>query len=213
MYGLSVSRASRACLALVSAMTLAVHAFASSEQTPAAVVLYGGHVFTAEFAHPYAEAVAIRGERIIAVGARGPVERIAGPSARKIDMQGKFLMPGMIDAHAHPIYGGMTLILANYPDTSDSVPALVQFVADQMKKNTSRVGDVLTITGIDIGYWSHAAEIDAALSSGAFAQQPIYLVGSDGHTAWANRPVRVRAGITPEFLRSLSPDEQHDYGF
>ena len=168
MYGVSVSRASSAYLAFVSAMTLvAVNAFAGSEP-PAATVFYGGHVFTAEYAHPYANAVAIRGERIIAVGERGSVERIAGPSARKIDLQGKFLMPGMIDAHAHPIYGGMSLILANYPDTGDSVPALVQFVADQMKKNTSRVGDVLTITGIDIGFWSHAAEIDAALSSGAF---------------------------------------------
>jgi len=213
MYDFSVSHASRAYLALVSTITLATHAFAGSEPTPAAIVFYGGHVFTAEYAHPYAEAVAIRDERIIAVGARDSVERIAGPSARKIDMQGKFLMPGMIDAHAHPIYGGMTLILANFPDASDSVPALVQFVSDEKKKNTSRVGDVLTITGIDIGYWSHAAEIDAALSNGAFAQQPIYLVGSDGHTAWANRVVRSRAGLTPEFLRSLSPNGQHDYGF
>src|ERR1700723_70402 len=52
----------------------------------------------------------------------------------------------------------------------------------------SRLGDVLVVNGIDIGYWSHAAEIDAALSNGAFAKQPIVLFGSDGHTAWANRP-------------------------
>src|ERR1700722_14888809 len=101
MFGVSVSRASRAYLAFVSTMTLAVHAFAGSEPTPPAIVFYGGHVFTAEYAHPYAEAVAIRGERIIAVGARGSVERIAGPSARKIDMPGNFLVPGMINRHAH----------------------------------------------------------------------------------------------------------------
>src|SRR6202034_2362511 len=114
-------------LALVSTMTFAVHAFAGSEPAPAATVFYGGHVFTAEYDHPYAEAVAIRGERIIAVGTLGDVLTIAGPSARKVDLKGKFLMPGMIDAHAHPISGGVTLIQANFPDTNDSIPALVRF--------------------------------------------------------------------------------------
>jgi predicted amidohydrolase YtcJ len=88
----------------------------------------------------------------------------------------------------------------------------VQFVADEMQKKESRLGDVLVINGIDIGYWAHAAEIDAALSNGAFAKQPIVLFGSDGHTAWANRPARNRAGITQKYLRSLKPDERRLYG-
>jgi len=206
-----------AAAAMVSAMSGMAPAVAAEGRTVApegrAVVFYGGQVFTAEYAHPYAEALAIRGERIIAVGERGSVERIAGPSARRVDLHGKFLMPGLIDSHAHPMAGGMTLILATYPDNSDSVPALTRFVAEQMDKNTSRIGDVLVVAGIDIGYWSHAAEIDAALSNGAFAQQAIVLVGSDGHTAWANRLARERAGITPQFLKSLKPDERQDYGF
>ena len=45
------------------------------------------------------------------------------------------------------------------------------------------------------GIGAHAAEIDAALSSGAFTNQPIVLYGSDGHTAWANKAARIRAGI------------------
>ncbi len=68
------------------------------------------------------------------------------------------------------------------------------------------------VNGIDIGYWSHAAEIDAALSNGAFAKQPIVLFGSDGHTAWANRPARSRAGITQKYLKGLKPDERRHYG-
>jgi predicted amidohydrolase YtcJ len=63
--------------------------------------------------------VAIRGDRILAVGTLAAVEQAAGPSARKVDLKGKFLMPGMIDAHAHPIDGGLTLIQANFVDTSD----------------------------------------------------------------------------------------------
>jgi predicted amidohydrolase YtcJ len=176
------------------------------------VVFHNAQVFTAEYDHPYAEAVAIRGDRIIAVGTLGSVERIAGPTAGNVDLHGKFLMPGMIDAHVHPILGGISLIQANFSDTA-SVAALVQFVAEQMRKRESMRGDVLVVNDINNSYWSHAAEIDAALSEGVFAEQPIVLAGSDGHTAWANRAARTRAGITQEFIRTLKPGDRQHYGF
>jgi predicted amidohydrolase YtcJ len=179
----------------------------------AATVFYDAQVFTAEPDHPYADAVAVRGDRVIAVGDLAAVEKAAGAGARKVDLKGKFLMPGMIDGHAHPIAGGVTLIQANYPDTQDSIPALTQFVAEHVSKKDSRLGDVLVVNGIDIGYWAHAAEIDAALSKGAFADQPIVLYGSDGHTVWANEAARTRAGITAQYIRGLPQSEQHCYGF
>ncbi len=178
-----------------------------------ATVFYDAQVFTGEPDHPFADAVAIRGARIVAVGALAAVEKAAGPGARKVDLKGKFLMPGMVDSHAHPIDGGLTLIQANYPDTNDSIPALTQFVADHVRKKDSRLGDVLVVQGLDIGFWSHAAEIDAALSSGAFADQPIVLIGSDGHTDWANKAARTRAGITAQYIRGLPHNLQHCYGF
>ena len=179
---------------------------------PAATVFYDAQVFTAEPDHPYANAVAIRGDRIVAVGDLAAVEKAAGAGARKVDLKGKFLMPGMIDGHAHPIAGGVTLIQANYPDTKDSIPDLTQFVAKHVRKKDSRLGDVLVVNGIDIGYWAHAAEIDAALSHGSFADVPIVLYGSDGHTGWANKAARTRAGITAQYVRGLPPSEQHCYG-
>jgi predicted amidohydrolase YtcJ len=210
-----VARQRRIGSALLSLICLAgavpVVSAAAADDT-ATTLFYDAHVFTADSDRPYAEAVAIRGDRIVAVGALGPVERIAGPAARRVDLHGEFLMPGLIDAHAHPIAGGVTLIQANYPDTTGSVPALVQFVTAEMSKHQSMRGDVLVINGIDLSYWPHAAEIDAALSRGAFAQQPIVLVGSDGHTSWANRLARVRAGITQQFIRSLSTGDRRYYG-
>ena len=178
-----------------------------------ATVFYDAQVFTGEPDHPFADAVAIRGDRIVAVGDLAAVEKAAGPGARKVDLKGKFLMPGMVDSHAHPIDGGLTLIQANYPDTNDSIPALTQFVADHVRKKDSRLGDVLVVQGLDIGFWAHAAEIDAALSSGAFADQPIVLIGSDGHTDWANKAARTRAGITAQYIRDLPQNLQHCYGF
>jgi predicted amidohydrolase YtcJ len=182
-------------------------------------LLVNAHVFTAEYGAPYAEAVALRGERILAVGSLASVEKAAGASARRIDLGGKFLMPGMIDAHAHPVGsrlvlgGGFTLITANFPDSGGSIPDLERFVGKTMDEGTSRIGDVIFIGTIDIGYWRHAAEIDAALSSGRFANVPIALIGSDGHTAWGNRLLRQRAGITAKYLRGLTPAERAYYGF
>ena len=177
-------RCGHAALSLICAAAAMRVMSVASEDTSAAVVFHHAQVFTAEYDRPYAEAVAIRGDRIIAVGTLRSVEQIAGPTARKVDLHGKFLMPGMIDPHVHPIYGGITLIQASFSDTA-SVAALVQFVTEQMKKRESMRGDVLIINNVDPSHWTHAAEIDAALSQGAFAEQPIVLVGSDGHTAWA----------------------------
>ncbi len=182
-------------------------------------LFYNAHVFTAEPGAPYAEAVAIRGDRIVAVGALESVANTAGPLARRVDLGGKFLMPGMVDAHAHPIGdqqvvgGGLILVMANFPDTDGSLPDLVAFVARTMDAGTSRLGDSVVVNGIDTGYWAHAAEIDAALSSGRFSNVPVVLIGSDGHTGWANSKARARAGIIASYLRTLSAAQQAYYGF
>lgn len=214
---LSMTRAAsallRVALLVATAVTGAAPAEAAAAEEPAPIVFVNGQVFTAEHEHPYAESLAVKGDRIIAVGALASVLATAGPGARKVDLKGKFLMPGMLDAHAHPVAGGLTLIQANFPDTKDSVPDLVHFVAEQLKTTDSRLGDVLVVNGIDIGFWSHAAEINAALSGGEFAKQPIVLFGSDGHTAWANAFARTRAGITPKYLRSLKPLDKRYFGF
>ena len=183
------------------------------------MLFYNAHVFTAEPNAPYAEAVAIRGDRIVAAGTLESVERTAGQGARRVDLGGRFLMPGMLDAHAHPIGGrkvlggGAILVLANFPDTSDSLPDLVSFVGKTVESRASMMGDTVIVNGLDIGYWSHAAEIDGALSSGRFAEVPIVLFGSDGHTGWANKKARARAGITAAYLRKLTPAQRAYYGF
>jgi predicted amidohydrolase YtcJ len=191
----------------------------AADAPDSAIVFYDAHVFTAEPNAPYAEAVAIRGDRIVAVGALDPVERAAGEGARRVDLGGRFLMPGMLDAHAHPIGsrkvlgGGAILVLANFPDTGDSLPDLVSFVGKTVDSRASLVGDTVVVNGLDTGYWAHAADIDGALSGGRFAKVPIALFGSDGHTGWANSKARARAGITAAYLRKLAPAQRAYYGF
>ena len=180
--------------------------------TAGAVIFFNGRVFTAEPEHPYADALAIRGDRILSVGALAAVEAAAGPGARRIDLAGRFLMPGMIDAHAHPIEGGLGLLSARYTAADGSVPNLVAFVESKLDDKTAFRGDVLLVSDLDIAIWSQAAQIDAALSSGKFAKRRVVLYGSDGHTAWANRAARTRAGVTPAFIKKLPPSVRGYYG-
>jgi predicted amidohydrolase YtcJ len=74
---------------------------ASGQQAPADLILLNGKVFTADSAKPSAEAVAIRGERIIAVGTSPEIEHLAGAKTRRIDLQGRVVTPGFNDAHIH----------------------------------------------------------------------------------------------------------------
>jgi predicted amidohydrolase YtcJ len=85
-------------LILLSAL-LPLSAFGQS--VPADLVLLNGKIFTADVAKPFAEAVAISGERIVAVGTSAEVEKFAGARARRIDLQGRVVTPGFNDAHIH----------------------------------------------------------------------------------------------------------------
>lgn len=71
------------------------------QQAPGDLILLNGKIFTADSEKPFAEAVAIRGERIVAVGTSAEVERLVGPKTRKIDLQGRVVTPGFNDAHIH----------------------------------------------------------------------------------------------------------------
>jgi predicted amidohydrolase YtcJ len=200
----------RCFVGLLFLLGLSAGAWAADESS---VVFYNARVFTADSNHPYADAVAIRGEKIIGVGALAAVEAAAGPGARRIDLGGKFLMPGMIDSHAHPIEGGLELLSARYTAADGSVPNLVAFVESKLNDKAAFRGDVLVVSDLDLGIWSKAAEIDAALSNGKFAKRRVVLIGSDGHTLWANRTARTKAGVTQAFIKKLSPSDRKYYGF
>ncbi len=196
-------------------VTLAVCCFASVSWGQGADkterVLFNAKVFTGVPDHPYAEAVAIRGDKIVAVGSLGEVSAI-DPSATRVDLQGKFLLPGFIDSHAHPIEGGLTLISADVANEMPSMDALVTFAADAKKSGKGMRGDVLTISGMPLVYWSKTDELNARFSSGAYAEVPVFLRGMDGHTGWANRTLLRRAGVTKDLLSHLSQSERAYYG-
>jgi predicted amidohydrolase YtcJ len=175
-------------------------------------IFFHAKIFTTDPQNPYAEAVAIRGDKIIAVGNLSEVEKSASANAERIDLEGKTLFPGFIDSHSHSIEGGLNLISA---DASEKVTALKQlppFAADAKKTGKGMRGDILEILGLPLEFWSHPDILNTDFSTGTYANQSVLLRGMDGHTAWANRALLQRAGITADFLKKLSPGERSYYG-
>jgi predicted amidohydrolase YtcJ len=183
-----------------------------SRENSADRIFFHAKVFTADPQNPYAEAVAIRGDKIIAVGNLSEVTKSVSANAERIDLDGKTLFPGFIDSHSHSIDGGLGLIGA---DASEKVTALKQlppFAADAKKSGKGMRGDILEILGLPLEFWSHPDILNTDFSTGAYANQSVLLRGMDGHTAWANRTLLQRAGITSDFLKKLSPGERSYYG-
>ncbi len=82
------------------ALTL-LAAVSSGQQSPADVILLNGKIFTSDSKHPYVEALAILGERIVATGSAERVLMLAGPQTKRIDLGGRVVIPGINDAHYH----------------------------------------------------------------------------------------------------------------
>jgi len=169
-------------------------------------------VFTGDPQNPYAEAVAIRGDTIVAVGNLAEVEKSVSAGAERIDLHGKSLFPGFIDSHSHSIEGGLGLIAADASEKVFSLPQLPPFVENAKKTGRGMRGDILEILGLPLEFWSHPDVLNADFSNGAYAKQSVLLRGMDGHTAWANRALLDRAGITAGFLQKLSAAERSYYG-
>jgi predicted amidohydrolase YtcJ len=84
---------------LVLAFAFAARAFAASG--PADLIVTNGKIVTVDQRFAIAQAVAVTGQRIVAVGRNGDIEKLAGPATRRIDVGGRTVIPGLIDNHAH----------------------------------------------------------------------------------------------------------------
>ncbi|HXX22701.1 MAG TPA: amidohydrolase [Terriglobia bacterium] len=175
-------------------------------------IYFNAKIFTAEPQNPYAEAIAIRGDRIVAVGTYTEVAKCVKANAERVDLDGKSLFPGFIDSHMHAIQGGIHLISADASDKVQSLESLVAFVKEARTSGVGMRGGILEILGLPLEFWSHTDELNTKFSAGEYENQPVFLHGMDGHTGWANRALLNRAGITRDFLKNLSEDQRSYYG-
>ena len=199
-------------LLFVAAFFLVAGSFLWAQENSGERIFFHAKVFTGDPQNAYAEAVAIRGDKIVAVGTLPEVAKAVAPNAERIDLDGKSLFPGFIDSHSHSIDGGLSLISADASEKVHSLNELAPFAAQAKKTGVGMRGDVLEILGLPLEFWSHTDVLNSDFSTGPYKDQSVLLCGMDGHTAWANRALLQRAGITADFLKKLSPDQRSYYG-
>jgi predicted amidohydrolase YtcJ len=175
-------------------------------------VYFNARIFTADRDHPFAEAIAIKGKWIVAVGNYDDVKRSISKNAKQIDLGGSFLMPGFVDSHNHAIGGGADLLKPNTGDKMISVEELLSYAKKELQAKEKMTGDILVIYGLNISTWSALDSLTTVFNANEFATQPLVLRGSDGHTAWCNKAMMERTGIDLNFINSLKPEEKVFYG-
>lgn len=157
----------------------------------AALLLTGGPVLTADPTRPHASAVAVRGGRIVAVGDHAEAAAAAGPEPEVVDLAGRRLLPGFIDAHVHPLAAGLQQLSCNLDGAVDAQSCLAA-VAAYAKANPQAPWIVGSgwMSGFFPGGTPHRRDLDAVVPD-----RPVFLVNSDQHDAWVNTAALRLAGI------------------
>jgi predicted amidohydrolase YtcJ len=155
------------------------------------LVLRGGHAYLVDAARSWAQAVAVAGGRIVAVGTDAEVSALTGPHTEVIDLAGRMLLPGFTDSHVHASGGGLERIRCDLAElhSRDDYLAAVRAYADSHPA-------VAWITG---GGWSmdvfpggvpSKEDLDRAVPG-----RPVFLSNRDHHAAWVNSRALALAGI------------------
>jgi predicted amidohydrolase YtcJ len=158
---------------------------------PADLVLTGGHVHTVDDARPVAEAVAVSGERIAAVGTAAEVAGFIGPRTRVVDLAGRLLLPGFQDAHIHPIFGGVDRLQCDVRGSRgrEGVLATIRAYVEAHPDDAWIIGSGWYMADFPNGT-PRREDLDAIVPD-----RPAFFPNRDGHSAWVNTRALELAGI------------------
>ncbi|HYH79464.1 MAG TPA: amidohydrolase, partial [Longimicrobium sp.] len=173
------------------------HAQMPAQGDAADMILVNGKVFVADSANTVAQALAVRGGRVLAVGTNAQVRARAGARTRVVDLRGTLVTPGFNDAHVHLASGGGSLLnvdlqgITSLAEVERRVRAAVATAApgewilgrgwDQTRLPASELGP---------GGWPTKEVLDRAAPN-----HPVALTRVDGHTSWVNSAALRLAGV------------------
>ncbi|WP_170210450.1 amidohydrolase [Saccharopolyspora antimicrobica] len=163
-------------------------------------IFTGGPVLTMDDAAPEAEALAVRGGEIIAVGRAADVLALRGPSTQVVDLDGRALLPGFIEAHGHP----STMALTLAPPAIDVRPFTVPTGAEVYERIRATVaaapGKPVGAYGIDLLLQRDLALPTRQRLDELCPDAPLVVVSNSGHAAYGNTAALRAAGITADTL-------------
>jgi predicted amidohydrolase YtcJ len=172
--------------------SLAAFSLFPLEQEKPDLILHNGHVVTVNPAEPTAEAVAIARGRFFAVGKNADVLNLAAPGVRKIDLGGKTVLPGFIDAHSHPAQAGLMHLRMVDCDLR-SISAIQMALHERAAKTPPDdwvLGFKYDDTKTEEGRPLSVADLDAAVPD-----HPVHIQHRGGHTTYSNSLAFRKAGI------------------
>lgn len=176
-------------------LTIALAACQSSPDEPADLVLRNANIVTMNRNTPTAEALAVSGDRILAVGSEDEVSGYVGTETEVLDLEGKTVVPGMIDSHVHFVGLGNRLLqldARNVSDKDEIIERVAEHVAD------AEAGEWIQGRGWDQNRWSVKEFPTKEELDGVSPDNPVFLRRVDGHAAWVNSLALEIAGITRE---------------
>jgi predicted amidohydrolase YtcJ len=180
----------------IAAAALACRTTTTAER--ATLIIHNAQVYTSHAGQPTAQAVAVRGDRIVLIGSSQAALELRGPETRVVDAHGATVVPGLQDSHGHFTELGASLQVLQLRGTN-SYDEIVQMV--RARAATARPGEWIEGRSWDQNDWPvkewphHQALTDAAPNN------PVYLTRVDGHAALVNKMAIDAAGVT-----SKTPD-------
>ncbi len=180
---------------------------------PADMVLVNGSIVTMAEGTATAEALAVRGDRLVAVGNEASVRKLIGKNTQVIDLDGRFVMPGFVESHAHFLSLGYALMRLDLTtaESWDDIVALVEEAAADAEPGTWILGrgwhqekwNVIPEPNVD------GLPLHTALSA-VSTNNPVFLSHASGHSGIANARAMEVSGVTRETLDPDGGEIVHD---
>jgi predicted amidohydrolase YtcJ len=155
-------------------------------------VFVNGRIWTGEPGKSPAEALAVRGSTLLEVGSSSAIRKLAGKGTDVVDLRGRFVAPGFIDAHLHLLGGSLSLEELRLDDASDFAT-----VAARIGAWARAHPEALWVTGEGWTYAAFPGGLPSRVQLDALVpDRPAYLSSYDGHTGWANSAALRLAEVT-----------------
>ena len=184
----------RAAMTLTAISALAVSLMAQKKPDHADTVVLHAKIYTLDAKRPWAEALAIRGNRIVAVGSDAEIAKLQSQNTQVIDAESRLVLPGFTDCHIHFIDGSFSLGRVNLEGAKDEAD-----IQQRLREyGAAHPGDGW-ILGRGWNYAMFPSSLpDKKLLDEVFPNRPAFLEGYDGHTYWANSKALELAHITKD---------------